>query len=146
MRLPADTARQRLATVPVARMASVDAAGLPHIVPVTFAVAGDQIFSAVDHKPKSTRNLRRLRNIQVNPQVAVLADHYADDWARLWWVRADGRAEIVETDDAMAGPMALLADKYPQYPQRPPAGPVIVVTVERWTGWAAASDTATGAW
>lgn len=136
MRLPADTARRWLAVVPVVRMASVDAAGRPHIVPMTFALAGERIYSAIDHKPKSTRGLRRLRNIRANPRVTVLADHYADDWERLWWVRADGNAEIIEADEAMARPIALLEAKYPQYRQRRPAGPVVVVTVERWTGWA----------
>lgn len=139
MRLPADMARQWLATAPVVRMASVDAAGWPHVVPMTFAVAGDRIYSAVDHKPKSTRSLQRLRNIQANPRVAVLADHYASDWERLWWVRADGRAEIIETDEAMARPIALLAERYAQYREHRPAGPVIMVTVERWTGWASST-------
>ena len=93
---------------------------------------------AVDAKPKKTPNLRRLRNIRGNPQVAVLADHYDDDWTGLWWVRADGRAAIVEDSQQMAGPIALLAGRYRQYRESPPPGPVIDITVERWTGWAAA--------
>ncbi|MGO9219262.1 MAG: TIGR03668 family PPOX class F420-dependent oxidoreductase, partial [Streptosporangiaceae bacterium] len=95
------------------------------------------IYSAVDAKPKSSRDLRRLRNIRINPQVAVLADHYEDDWDSLWWVRADGRAILLDEPAAMAPALALLADRYPQYREQPPAGPVISIDVTRWTGWAA---------
>jgi PPOX class probable F420-dependent enzyme len=96
----------------------------------------------VDHKPKSTARLQRLRNIQAHPRVALLADHYADDWTRLWWVRADGEAAVLGAAAEAAGavgPLRLLAARYPQYAARPPAGPVIAVRVDRWTGWAAAA-------
>jgi PPOX class probable F420-dependent enzyme len=136
MRLPAELARRLLVAAPVVRLATADAEGRPHIVPMTFAVSGDTIYSAVDEKPKSSHDLRRLRNIRANPRVAVLADHYADDWAELWWVRADGHAEIVEGDAAAAGLVRLLAAKYAQYRERRPRGPIIAVTVERWSGWA----------
>jgi PPOX class probable F420-dependent enzyme len=139
MNLTERDGRQRFADAAVARLATVTEAGRPHLVPVTFAVDGDRIYVAVDAKPKSTRNLRRLRNIRANPQVAVLADRYDDDWAALWWVRADGRAVILDDPRQMTGPVALLAGRYPQYRELPPAGPVIEITVERWTGWAAAS-------
>jgi PPOX class probable F420-dependent enzyme len=115
----------------------VSEAGQPHIVPITFAQQGDRIFCAVDAKPKSTRQLARLRNIRENPRVAVLADHYAEDWSLLWWARADGRAEILTGQQSMAAPIRLLADRYAQYTQQPPAGPVISIAVGRWTGWAA---------
>ena len=138
MNLTERDARQRFAGAAVARLATVTEAGRPHLVPVTFAVDGDRIYVAVDAKPKSTRHLRRLRNIRANPQVAVLADRYDDDWAALWWVRADGRAVILDDPRQMAGPVALLAGRYPQYRELPPAGPVIEITAERWTGWAAA--------
>jgi PPOX class probable F420-dependent enzyme len=131
-------ARQRFAGAAVARLATVTETGRPHLVPVTFAVDGDRIYTAVDAKPKSTTDLRRLRNIRARPQVAVLADRYHDDWAALWWVRADGRAVILEDPRQTAGPVALLAARYPQYRDQPPAGPVIEITAERWTGWAAA--------
>jgi PPOX class probable F420-dependent enzyme len=136
MRLTETAARERLTSVPVLRMATTDGAGRPHLVVMTFAVDGDRIYTAVDAKPKSTRDLRRLRNIRANPHVAVLADHYEDDWTRLWWVRADATAEVVDDPDAMARPVGLLRERYPQYRQAPPEGPVIVLTVERWTGWA----------
>jgi PPOX class probable F420-dependent enzyme len=138
MNLTERDARQRFADAAVARLATVTEAGRPHLVPVTFAVDGDRIYVAVDAKPKSTRNLRRLRNIRANPQVAVLADRYDDDWAALWWVRADGRAVILDDPRQMTGPVTLLAGRYPQYRDLPPAGPVIEISAERWTGWAAA--------
>jgi PPOX class probable F420-dependent enzyme len=123
----------------VARLASVTDAGRPHIVPVTFVLDGDRIYSAVDAKPKTTTSLRRLRNIRANPQVAVLADHYDEDWASLWWVRADGRAQIIDEPRLMTQPIQLLAARYPQYQEMPPPGPVIAVQVERWTAWAPSS-------
>lgn len=123
----------------MARLATVTEAGRPHIVPVTFAVDGDHLYTAVDAKPKSGgRELRRLRNIRGNPAAAMLADHYTDDWTALWWVRADGWAAILADPRDMAGPVALLARRYRQYRDVLPAGPVIRVTVQRWTGWAAA--------
>ena len=136
-------ARRLLAGAPVARLATVTEAGRPHIVPVTFAVEGDHIYTAVDAKPKKATagSLRRLRNIRGNPRVAVLADRYHDDWASLWWVRADGIASILEDPQLAAAPVALLRRRYQQYRDLPPGGPVIAITVERWTGWAASAPT-----
>jgi PPOX class probable F420-dependent enzyme len=121
----------------VARLATAGPSGRPHLVPVVFAVAGDNVFSAVDAKPKRTTRLRRLANVRENPRVALLADHYDDsDWSALWWVRADGAARVLEGDDAEARhAIALLVKRYPQYRERPPAGPVLAVRVERWSGW-----------
>jgi PPOX class probable F420-dependent enzyme len=133
-----DQWRERFAGARVARLATVGADGAPHLVAITFALVGDTIVHAVDHKPKRTRALRRLANIAANPAVSVLADHYAEDWGALWWVRADGRARIVDaTGDEGAAAIAALTVRYPQYRATPPAGPVVVVDVARWTGWAA---------
>jgi PPOX class probable F420-dependent enzyme len=144
MKLAAAQARQRFAAARVARLATVSQDGRPHLVPITFALAGDgdhgageRIYSAVDAKPKSSPDLRRLRNIRANPQVCVLADHYEDDWGQLWWVRADGRAAILDSPAAMVPALGLLAGRYPQYHEQPPGGPVISIRVDRWTGWAA---------
>lgn len=137
MRLQEETARTRFASVPVVRLATIDELERPHLVPVTFAVDGDRIYTAVDAKPKRTRDLKRLRNIELDPRVAVLADHYEDDWSKLWWVRADGIADIVTDAEAMAGPIALLRERHRQYRDAPPEGPVIAITVLRWTGWSA---------
>ena len=137
MNLDPSEARRRFAAAPVARLATMGPAGQPHLVPVTFAVDGDHVYTAVDAKPKSTANLRRLRNIAADPRVALLADHYEADWAALWWARADGAASVLGRPADMAGPVRLLAARYPQYRASPPPGPVICVRVTRWTGWAA---------
>jgi PPOX class probable F420-dependent enzyme len=143
MRLDAGAARQRFAGARVARLATAGLDGQPHLVPFTFALARDpgqedRIYSAVDAKPKITTDLRRLRNIRANPRVAVLADHYEDDWGALWWVRADGRATVLAEAAAMAPAFALLAARYTQYREQPPDGPVLCIQVTHWTGWAAA--------
>jgi PPOX class probable F420-dependent enzyme len=148
VRLPEGEARARFATVPVVHLGTADSQGRPHVVVVTFAVDGDTIYTAVDQKPKSGSTLKRLRNVGENPLVTMLADHYSDDWETLWWVRADGRAAILTDQRQMAAPLRLLANRYRQYRQAPPPGPVLAVTVERWTGWTGAPATgapATGA-
>ena len=138
VRLPEGEARARFAAVPVVRLGTADGQGRPHVVVVTFAVDGDMIYTAVDQKPKSGSTLRRLRNVGENPVVTMLADHYSDDWETLWWVRADGRAAILADQRQMAAPLRLLANRYWQYRQAPPTGPVIAVTVQRWSGWTSA--------
>ena len=137
MRLPEGEARARFATVPVVRLGTADGQG----VVVTITVDGDTIYTAVDQKPKSGTILKRLRNVGENPMVTMLADHYSDDWETLWWVRADGRATILADQRQMAAPLRLLANRYRQYRQAPPTGPVLAVTVERWTGWTRAPTT-----
>ncbi|MEV7012471.1 TIGR03668 family PPOX class F420-dependent oxidoreductase [Streptosporangium sp. NPDC051022] len=128
-------ARGRFQSARVARLATVDVHGGPHLVPVTFDVDGDTIAFAIDHKPKRTTNLRRLRNIAADDRVCLLVDHYEDDWSRLWWVRADGRARIVESGAARDRAVTRLTERYPQYRDRPPHGPVVLIEVESWTGW-----------
>jgi PPOX class probable F420-dependent enzyme len=134
----------RFTRSPIARLATTTPDGIPHLVPVVFAVdaasrgAYDVVYTAVDAKPKTTRRLRRLANIESNPQVSLLVDHYADDWTQLWWVRADGVAAIHSGGDAMDTGCRLLRAKYPQYQSVPLHGPVIAVTVHRWSSWRAA--------
>ena len=123
---------------PVARLATVAPGGLPHLVPVVFAVAADNrdvVYTAVDAKPKTTRRLRRLANIDANPRVSLLVDHYADDWTQLWWVRADGLATVHTDGDAVDLGRRLLRAKYPQYQSVSLDGPVIEVAVQRWSSW-----------
>ena len=134
MKLAPDEARRRFGGAVVARLATVGPQSRPHLVPVTFALDGDRVYIAVDAKPKTTTDLRRLRNIRADPRVAVLADHYEADWDRLWWARADGRASLLAGPADMAGPLELLAARYPPYWADSPAGPVIVIQVDRWTG------------
>lgn len=139
MRLAEPEARARFAGARVARLATVTRDGNPHIVPIVFALAGDVVYTAVDAKPKSTTALRRLANIAITPAVAVLADHYADDWTQLWWVRVDGTARLADRPESDVA-IRRLIDRYPQYASQPPPGPVIVIRVDRWTGWQAAAD------
>src|SRR4051794_17354168 len=137
--MDATEARARFASAPVARLATVAEDGRPHLVPVVFALDGDTLYSAVDDvKPKATTRLKRLANIAANPAVALLVDHYEDDWGALWWARADGTARLVEPgDDEAARARALLAGRYPQYRDAPPPGVVVAVDVARWSGWSA---------
>ncbi|MFJ8360952.1 TIGR03668 family PPOX class F420-dependent oxidoreductase [Streptomyces sp. NPDC093984] len=147
-RIEEGEARRRFTDARVARLATVDPEGRPHLVPVVFAVRDDGgIVMAVDRKPKSSRKLKRLHNIAVHPAVSLLVDAYDEDWERLWWVRADGGAravppEVSEDDDRgeYDAALALLGRKYPQYRDSPPDGPVVVVTVHRWSGWRAAPE------
>jgi len=129
-----DDARARFAEARVARLATVTPANDPHLVPICFAVQGDTIYSAVDAKPKSTPDLKRLRNIAMHPQVSLLVDHYEDDWVNVWWVRVDGTAEVHETN---AHGRDLLAAKYEQYRHSSDQlGRMVVVRATKWTSWA----------
>ena len=130
--------RRRLAEARVATLGTVDLEGRPHVVPVCFAWTGDdRLVTAVDHKPKRTTALARLAHVRAHPAVTLLVHHYEDDWDALWWVRVDGTATVVDDPGAPTGLLAPLVAKYPAYAERPPAGPAIVVTVERWRGWSA---------
>ncbi|MEU2515029.1 TIGR03668 family PPOX class F420-dependent oxidoreductase [Streptomyces syringium] len=136
MKLGPAQARARFEDSPVARLATADEAGKPHLVPITFALGRSVLYFAIDHKPKSTQNLRRLRNIRQNPRVSVLVDHYSDDWQTLWWARADGHAEIWTEAAQRRAPIELLQEKYSQYVDHPPEGPVVAIEVSAWSGWA----------
>lgn len=129
--------QSRFAQAPVARLATVSRAGKPHLVPVVFAVAGGVIYTAVDAKPKTTTRLRRLANIEHNPGVSLLVDHYADDWAQLWWVRADGVATVHYDGPDLDRGCDLLRAKYPQYASVALTGPVIAIAVQHWACWRA---------
>jgi len=131
-------ARDLLSSAQVAVLASVRPDGRAHAVPIVFAIDGDHLYTAVDHKPKSTTRLARLENIAANPQVSVLAQHYNDDWEQLWWVRADGKAVVLESADHHQNAVDLLIAKYAQYRSQAPSGNVIAVRINRLTGWAAA--------
>ncbi len=133
-----EEARQRFVEAKVARLATADRAGLPHLVPFVFAVDGERLVSAVDHKPKRSSALRRLANIAENPHVSALVDEYDEDWDRLWWARADGVATVHRSGSAESDrAVDQLVARYDQYRHRRPDGPVVVVTVQHWTGWSA---------
>jgi PPOX class probable F420-dependent enzyme len=130
--------RERLATARVARLATVTANGRPHVVPVCFTLQGNELFSVVDFKPKSTIDLARLENIRANPNVALVVDHYDDeDWDRLWWVRVDAEARVVESGVEHTTAIQLLRAKYAQYSARRPTGAVIALSIRRVSGWSA---------
>jgi PPOX class probable F420-dependent enzyme len=129
--------RARVAGARVARLATADARGRPHVVPISFALSGERLYSAVDAKPKETRRLKRLVNIAANPSVSVLVDHYEEDWTRLWWVRLDGQAAVVEEPLERERGLALLVEKYDQYRAEAPPGPLLAIQVESWRAWSA---------
>ena len=132
--------RGRAEASPVARLATVDGDGRPHLVPCCFAFNGDVAYSVVDHKPKRSPALRRLDNIRSNPSVCLLVDHYEDDWSRLWWVRFDGRARILDSGPEHASAVALLCAKYEQYRVTPPSsGTVIAIDVGDVRSWSASA-------
>ncbi|MEU4386928.1 TIGR03668 family PPOX class F420-dependent oxidoreductase [Promicromonospora sp. NPDC023805] len=156
MRLDLDACRSRFAAARHAYLATADTDGAPHLVPVTFALlslanrttddapsdagadapTGDELVVAIDHKPKTTRDLKRLRNLAANPRVALLVDRYDDDWAQLWWVRADGTATVEHEGEPRAAALDALAARYSQYREHRPDGPLIRVRVTHWSGWA----------
>jgi PPOX class probable F420-dependent enzyme len=127
--------RNRVAGARVARLATVRPDGRPHVVPITFVLRDSQIMCAIDHKPKTTTDLQRIRNINANPAASVVVDHYDEDWSGLWWVRADGAARVLSDGETWQAALSLLTDKYAPYRETPPRGSVIVVTVERWASW-----------
>ena len=132
-----DDQRRRVEDARVARLATVDAQGRPHLVPICFALAGETIYSAVDRKPKRSSRLKRLDNVRANPRVEVLVDEYGEDWSTLWWVRLSGRGRVLEQGEERTRALELLADKYPQYRAEPPEGAVLAVDVDRWSDWQA---------
>jgi PPOX class probable F420-dependent enzyme len=125
----------RLTAARVARLATTDPDGRPHLVPIVFALDGETLYSAVDRKPKRSTKLRRVENARVRPDVTVLVDHYEDDWSRLWWIRLRGRARVLDEGEERERALELLAEKYPQYRREPPDGPVLAVDVTDVRTW-----------
>jgi PPOX class probable F420-dependent enzyme len=128
-------ARARLAAARVGRLASVDHDGRPHVVPICFAVSGDLIVSVVDAKPKRTTQLRRLENVRGHPAVQLVVDHYDDDWSALWWVRVSGHGRVTDGGATRDEAIDLLVDKYHQYREVRPTGPVLAIDVTRISSW-----------
>lgn len=122
----------------VGHLATADASAAPHVVPVCFGLADDTVYIAIDAKPKRERSrpLKRLSNIADNPQVAIVFDHYDEDWRRLGWVMLRGRADILTPNAEHARAQALVRSRYPQLAAMPiEALPVIAVRIQRATSW-----------
>jgi PPOX class probable F420-dependent enzyme len=134
-------ALDRLRAARVGRLATADAAGVPHVVPFVFVLEGRTVYWAVDRKPKRSRRLKRLENIGANPNVELVADFYEEDWSSLWWVRARGLARLVEDSETRSRALSLLAEKYPQYAGDPPEGPVVAIDIGKVSGWEATTGT-----
>jgi PPOX class probable F420-dependent enzyme len=128
---------ERLTTARIARLATIDPDGRPHLVPIVFALDGATLYSAVDRKPKRSQTLRRIENARVRPDVTIIVDHYEEDWDRLWWIRLRGRARVLDDGEERERALALLRDKYPQYRDEPPDGPVLAVDVTEVREWGA---------
>jgi PPOX class probable F420-dependent enzyme len=135
--MDARTMQRRLEAAQVGHLGTTTSDGAPHVVAVCFALLGEAIYSAVDHKPKHSTRLRRIANIEATGRACLLIDEYHDDWTRLWWVRVDGPAWIVRDPAESQRALAALAAKYPQYAERPPTGPTIAINIGRWKGWSA---------
>jgi PPOX class probable F420-dependent enzyme len=130
--------RSRFAVAPVARLATLRPDGTPRLVPITFVLLDGLICSAVDEvKPKTTTRLARLADVERDPRVGVVVDHYAEDWSALWWVRVDGTAAVHGDGELRERALGALVAKYPPYAVAPPSGPVLVVTPTCWAGWSA---------
>lgn len=129
-----DRAFELIGSSEVAVLTTIRPDGRPRPVPVVYGVLGDRsLVTAVDHKPKTTRNLRRLSDLERDNRVSLLWQHYESDWNRLWWVRLDGVAAIVEepTEEMRSA----LTARYRQYADAGPRGPWITITPERVVGW-----------
>ena len=127
--------RSAVRDAPSATLGTIGPDGRPHLVPIIFAVlASGQLVTVIDHKPKRTRSLQRLGNIERDSRVALLIDRYSEDWTKLWWVRIDGDAHVTESPPP--GGLEALTTKYTVYRTEPPAGPWIVIdplSVRTWT-------------
>ncbi len=129
-------ARELLESERVARLAYGDRDGRPRVLPVTFALAGDFVWSAIEEKPKRVAEPARVGALRQRPEAALVVDVYDDDWSGLAWVQLLGRVEVVpiaENPDAAAA----LGAKYRQYAERTPPGPLLRLRVDRALEWRA---------
>ena len=129
--------RDAVVSARVGRLATVSGPGRPHVVPVCFALLGEVVYTAVDHKPKKTSRLRRITNLEATGSACLLVDAYEEDWSNLWWVRLDGRGRVVADGAEVERAIGALVAKYPQYRERQPGGPVLALDITRWTAWSA---------
>ena len=132
-----DRTTRRIDQVRVATLATLSADGRPHLVPVVFARHDGNIVTAVDGKPKKRNLLARLENIARDPRVTVLFHHYEEDWSRLWWVRVDGEASILDEGQEFSRSLTALRDRSAQYGSVALGGPAVIIKVEKTSSWEA---------
>ncbi len=150
MKLPEDLIEHRLANWPVARLATVGARGEPHQVPIVFVHLRGALWSPVDGKPKSGNDLVRVRNARERPAVSLLLDEYTEDWERLWWLRVDASAQVLESEvpaqeARFVAALEALGAKYPQYAEVPMTkgrATLLAFRIERVRSWCAGSAAA----
>jgi PPOX class probable F420-dependent enzyme len=126
-------ARDLLTQARVARLALLDEQDLPRVLPVTFAVFEGAVWSAIDQKPKRAAEPARVRRLRRRPEAALLVDRYDDDWSRLAWVELRGEVSVEPLGPALEA----LLDKYPQYVEQPPPGPLLCLRPRRFACWKA---------
>jgi PPOX class probable F420-dependent enzyme len=131
-----DAAAERLRVARVGRLATVRPDGGPHVVPLVFAVVGPTAYWVVDDKPKRSRALQRLENIRREPRVELLVDGYDEEWSRLWWVRARGRARLVRDDGERVAALGALGAKYRAYASLE-TETVVAIDLDAIVGWSA---------
>jgi PPOX class probable F420-dependent enzyme len=136
---PVDWANELLESARVARLGLLDDEGAPRVLPVTFAVADGRIWSAIDRKPKRTAEPARLRFLRRDPRAALTVDRYSDDWDQLAWVQVLGRVEILDVPAGGVG-LAALREKYEQYREQAPPGPLLALQPHRYLWWRAANQ------
>jgi PPOX class probable F420-dependent enzyme len=125
----------------VAHLATADAAGRPHVVPVCFAYVDGRFYIAIDEKPKQTVRLKRVRNIEGNAQAALVFDHYDEDWSRLGWVMVNGSAAILSSGPEHVRAVSALRGRYESYSSMILEGrPMIRVTPEKVSSWGALGE------
>ena len=141
MPLSKDAIADILGRWPVARLATLAESGFPHVVPIVFVHLDERIWSPLDGKPKRGAELKRIRNIEREARCSLLLDHYDEDWRRLWWLRVDGRAEVVRGDALPSEVLAAaLREKYPQYAQTPVflgEPTALSIEIDRFASWTA---------
>jgi PPOX class probable F420-dependent enzyme len=128
-----------LEAAPVAHLGLLDEDGRPRVLPVTFALAGDAAWTAVDHKPKRAQGgeLARVRWLRHRPAAALTVDHYEHDWSRLAWVQLLGQMAVIDDPASEPPALAALAGKYDEYRERAPGGPLLRLGIERTLCWRA---------
>ena len=119
----------------LAHLATTDANGQPHVVPITFVLMDGALYFAVDEKPKRTKHLKRLRNIEENPSVALVIDRYDEDWSKLGWLMVQGEATVIDNTGVRELVVRALREKYGQYRDMPLAGPLVKIVPSKVLGW-----------